>query len=137
MGARRADAMPPGFPGKTGPAARDSARRDSAIYRTPLVRRGRLPDPDLPEERVLVRLAAEELAQQLVGVLAAPLGEDDVAVVASGLGIEDPFPREAGEHVGGEHLAPEIAVVARVVPAHHVPEPRGEVRLRILREGHD
>src|SRR6267154_294118 len=132
---RRAGTAPGGC--EPDPSRADFARRDSAIYRTRLIRRGGLPDSDLPQEGVLVRLPPEELAEQLVRIHAPPLGEDDVPVVAARLRVEDALAREAREHVGREHLAPQIPVVARVVAAHHVTEPGGEVRLRVLGEGHD
>src|SRR6185312_1458087 len=81
-------------------------------------------DPEEPQKGVLVRCAAEELREQHVGILLAPARQDVVAVFEAGLRIEDTGLLKPREHVVGEHLAPQIAVVPGVIAGHQMAEAR-------------
>src|SRR5262249_46682436 len=73
-----------------------------------------------PQERLLVGRAPEELLEQLLRLLGLSLGEDRVAIHAPGRGIEHALFFEAREHIGGEDLAPQIAVIAAVISAQQM-----------------
>jgi hypothetical protein len=96
----------------------------------------RLLEADVPQERVHVRLPAEEAPHQLVAVHGAAALENLAAVIAPGLRVEEPRRLEAGEHVVAEDARPEITVVAGVVP-EQMAEPGLEMRPFRIRKHRD
>mmetsp|Transcript_45296 Transcript_45296/g.145192 ORF Transcript_45296/g.145192 Transcript_45296/m.145192 type:complete len:348 (+) Transcript_45296:132-1175(+) len=90
------------------------------------------------QEGLLDRVAAEEGPQRIDGVTAAALRQDLAAVTQTGARREDPLGLEAGhEHVRRVDLAPQIAVVLRVVAAGEMPEGGAHVRARRGRHRHE
>ena len=60
---------------------------------------------------------AEEVGDQVGGVLGAARGEDPVAVAAGDLGVEQVVGVEGGEQVLRDHQRPHVGVVGRAVAA--------------------
>jgi hypothetical protein len=72
-------------------------------------------EAEAAKEGFVVRLPAEEAADELVPVDGAAPFEDGSAVVAARRRVEGPCLFEVGVHVVAEDMRPEVAVVAGVV----------------------
>ncbi len=77
----------------------------------------------MAQQGIHLGLATTEGAEQLHGLPGAALLQDVLQEGVAGLRIEDPLLLEAGEGIGGEHLGPLVAVVARrIAPCEDVGE---------------